>query len=409
MPVNTDLTVTPVKYDSGPSALQTLGTLANLRGQATENILRQAQIQQAGVQTQNLQAEAAAHQMAVKDQNTAQAAFSDPNTARSITSWNGTDPFPLDGKVSPTYADAIKKQIQSAQSAHLTQTEAQQKVGETKLGHVTDTLNGLSDLADGPDFAARANDAIGRLAANGDLDASKIPTIRSKADLAPYAATVGALNGLNDHARKVRETQATIDEKAAQAADAAARTAKASLENTQAQRVQDAHAGLMAVGTPDAYSSFYSRLTPERQAGLPSAINAANPLETHGQLLHAGMTNEQIAQEDEARKNNVNELNLRRQAAQGDPLAVKTLKDFDSAKIRVASAEAQARQAALLGAITPPIKPLNPGGIPTSSITHKPMIRVINPSGPPSDFDYPEQAAEHQKKIDDWKATQVKK
>src|ERR1700722_3647428 len=380
MPVLTDLTVPPPKIDS---PLQTLGQLANLRGAATENLLRQAQIQQAGVATQNLQAEAASHQQAVKDQNTAQAAFSDPNTARALTSWNGTDPFPLDGKVSDLYADALKKQIQTTQQAHLTQTGEQQKINDTKLAHVTDTLNGLSDLADGPDFPARANDAIGRLAANGDLDPSKIPTIRNKADLTPFASMIGALNGLSEHSRKVRETQATIDEKAAQAAAAlstqkknAAELPGVTADAAQKQRALDAHSLLMAAGppeapTPDVYAATYSALPPERQAGLPASVNTANPIETHGQLLHAGMTNEQIAQEDEARKNNVNELNLFLKQAGGDP--AKALKLQEASRIRVASAEARARadatQEALLGGINGPslVPPSTPSGHPAKA------------------------------------------
>jgi hypothetical protein len=213
MPLDTSLILAGTPPPQPQNPLQTISTLAAIRGQGSENLLR---TQQAA----DFQQQAQQRQRDMQDQNTIQQAMADPAINAKV---HTGDFSALEGKVQPKTLDAVRQSQLAYQKDVQSQTEAQNKIRQDALGEINNTIGGLKTLPDLPTINGALPGAIGNLQASGTfkragIDPSKIPqTITDPAQLNAFQAQIGGALAAHEKALADKKTIAETQKNAADA------------------------------------------------------------------------------------------------------------------------------------------------------------------------------------------------
>jgi hypothetical protein len=281
------LNVQPVQSPAAQTPAQTISQLMSMRGQQAEIALRNAQLQQTAANTADTQAQAAARQRDLADQNTIQQALQNPDTARAVASWDGTSPFPLAGKISPAAQMNMQSNIIALQKNKLALTSDQRTDFAARHAQIGTTLQGLMYNADGTpradaDIAADAPGAMSELVKDGFLKPENAPQtpITGFKDAQKYAVQNSFESGLNEHAQ------------------AAAANAQKIKTDAATETMNQAHAGQ--------FDADAAKLIQDKQntaAALPSVQAKAqnDAADATFKASHGGLSAEEIQQNATAR------------------------------------------------------------------------------------------------------------
>jgi hypothetical protein len=222
--------------------MQTIGALMALKGQQGEQALRNAQLQRSNAETADITAKADQLRRDQADENTIQQKFKDPAFAKSVSQWDGTSAFPLDGVIQPRKAEELKKSVVDQQKQQLTLTKDQRAENDAMHEEIGQTLQGLSFDEKGQkrtdtDIAALAPGAFAQLVADKQLKPENVPTVRGWDDVNAFAVKNRFVQGLNTYATKAQEGVQKI------ATDAAA-AVKDTGQGHEAQSIADKNAAL---------------------------------------------------------------------------------------------------------------------------------------------------------------------
>lgn len=221
MPVLTDLTV---RQPESPSPLQTVGALMQLRGQQGEMALRNAQLQQANAQTEDIHAQATQRNRDIADQNTIQEAMKDPTVAQAIGSGDLTA---LNGKVQPKNLSGLQTQVLAQQQAIANKNKTDLELHTQQLGQLADGIAGLKLLGEqNPDGLAAAYSQWKNTVEGAKIvGTGRLPDqISGPEDLDKIAGVTGAYLGMH---QKVQADQGAAQKIRTDAASEAMDTAHA--------------------------------------------------------------------------------------------------------------------------------------------------------------------------------------
>jgi hypothetical protein len=192
--------------------LATIGSLMQIREGQARMALQSQQMQTSQAEQQNYQAQADQKRRELTDSNTEQQLYKDGGLdfAKSVAAWDGKPgtPFPLDGKVSPAYANARKTQLLTQQKDALANTDEQNKQNAVKFDHIERTLKSL--LYDPADPSKPAEDsyvtqnaalAFQQLVKDGDLKPENVPNVQSADTIRQFAQVTGHGAGLTAYAQ----------------------------------------------------------------------------------------------------------------------------------------------------------------------------------------------------------------
>ncbi len=228
--------------------LQSIGALMALRGQITENALRQAQIPLYQAQAQNFQAEAAQRQRAVADQQTLQQLIqSDPANAQA---YGRGDLSFADGKISPLFQSQVQQQRTQSLLEQAKVPAAQMQNQKDAAAELLQHMDSLRSLTPGEraqqvgtvlnSLSPAVKQAFPQLA---QMDPSKLDL--SDQGMDRFEAGLGILQGHIQQALANQKTQAETAEATGKGAESQANAAKVNAE-------QALLAGLKNPGGPEA-------------------------------------------------------------------------------------------------------------------------------------------------------------
>lgn len=278
------LGITTPKFDS---PLTTLGQLANLRSQQTENMLRQQQISASQQQQDLIAQETAQKQRDVRDQNTVQSLVKNPANAADFGA--GKLDF-LTGQISPEYQNKLQEGVSKAHKEKSLASVEDLKLDSQHLQDATDSLFGINQIyAKDPVAGAAAYTSARQLLIDkGNRYAMKAPAeIHSADELQAAEAGLGMTAGITSKALALKEAQAKNDLTAAQSTDAAAKARESGVKADKDQfdldlmkgatnGSQDAAIDQRFAGNPDAAQAAKDAFRSNIPAGVKAATDAVN-------------------------------------------------------------------------------------------------------------------------------------
>jgi hypothetical protein len=296
-----------------PDPIERMAKLQALRSGVLQQQAAQQNLQTGALEQQQRQLALAQAQRDNQDAQTLQAAFQNPDTAKTIASWDGKSPFPVQGLQWKTQ-QAMGDKVLADQQKALAMSQEQMKASDAKHAHIAGALEGLAYNADGTpradaDVARDAPATFQGLMDKGYIpQGTPMPPINGGADIQKYAAANNFQQELNQYAQGAQKTAQDIETSKSTATKnlAQGEQAKGAAEKDRIAKVNAALAAAAAVAPGDQAGLENARkavitsgATPEEAGRVPMTADKA-ALDT---LRRSLLTGEQQTTADQAQAN----------------------------------------------------------------------------------------------------------